>query len=185
MRLVDLVAIELEVTTGAPLVLLREHDAPHRVVPILVGGNEGVAIALAATGQHASRPLTHDLMATLVQSLDGHVDGVEVTELEDGHFVASLKVSGPTGELQIDTRPSDAIALAVRFGAPLFVSEAVLDEAGEIIPEALDDDAIEGELEEFREFLDDLYASDFANPGDPPSEIGGDEAGPDPESDSS
>lgn len=160
-KLVDLVGLHIEATSGAPLVLLREHDAPHRVLPIFVGGPEAAAIATALSGQLPPRPLTHDVMAALVETLDGHIDAVEVTDLRDGAFLAELAVSGPDGGRRLDTRPSDGIALAVRLGTPLFVSEAVLDEAGTVLAEAPDEEAIDQAVAEFRSFLDDLDASDF------------------------
>jgi len=160
-KLVDLVGLHIEATSGAPLVLLREHDAPHRVLPIFVGGPEAAAIATALSGQLPPRPLTHDVMAALVETLDGHIDAVEVTDLRDGAFLAELAVSGPDGGRRLDTRPSDGIALAVRLGTPLFVSEAVLDEAGTVLAEAPDEEAIDQAVAEFRSFLDDLDASEL------------------------
>ena len=166
MKKVDFAELAIESSTGAPLVLLREHDEPHRVLPIFIGGLEATAIALAVAGEAPPRPLTHDLMATLVESLDGHVDAAEVTELRDGSFLARLAVHGPAGDHYVDTRPSDAIALAMRVGAPLFVSESVLDEAGTLPApddeDALDTEAIDEAVEEFRTFLDDVDPSQFA-----------------------
>jgi bifunctional DNase/RNase len=161
MLLVDLVAIQVDAGTGAALLVLREHDSPHRLLPISIGGEAATSIAFAASGQSAPRPLTHDLMATLVQSFEGHLDAVEVTDLRDGTFIASLALSGPIGERHIDTRPSDAIALAVRLDAPLYVSEHVLDQAGSLPPIELDDEAIDAEVDEFRTLLDHLDPSDF------------------------
>lgn len=166
MFLVDLVEIQMDPVSGACLLVLREHDAPNRLLPIVVGGAEAASIAIAAQGQILPRPMTHDLMATLVQSFDGQLDAVEVTDFRDGAFLATLAVSGPTGELRLDTRPSDAIALAVRLHAPLYVSERVFDEAG-TFPEpegaaVLDDDQIDAEVDQFRGFLADLDPADFA-----------------------
>jgi len=163
MKLVELVGLHIEETSGAPLVLLREHDAPHRVVPIFVGGPEAASIAVGLSGQPSPRPLTHDVMASLVDSLDARVQAVEVTDLRDGAFLATISVTGPTGEHRLDTRPSDAIALAVRLGAPLFVSDEVLEEAGAVIRAATDDAAIDEKLAEFRDFLDELDPADFAD----------------------
>jgi bifunctional DNase/RNase len=159
---VDLIGLHVEAASGAPLVLLREHDAPHRVLPISVGGHEAAAIAFALSGTVPPRPLTHDLMAALVRSLDAQVDALEVTELrDDGAFLAELAVSGSSGGHRLDTRPSDGIALALRLGVPVFASEAVLDAAGTILSEAPDEAAIDDAVAEFRSLLDDLDPSDF------------------------
>lgn len=166
---VDLVGLHLDASSGAPLVLLREHDEPHRVLPILVGGAEAAAIALALDGELSRRPATHDLLATLVETLDAHIERVEVTRLRDGAFLAELAVSGPTGERRLDSRPSDAIALALRVDAPLFVSATVLDEAGAILTEAPDDETIDEEVAQFRSFLDGLDPAQFQ--ADPIAEL--------------
>src|SRR5918994_5113954 len=151
---VDLIGLTLEAGSGAPVVLLREHDVPRRVLPIFVGPTEATAIALAFSGQLPPRPLTHDLLAVLVETLHAHVERVEVTELRDGTFFAELALSGPTGQRRLDSRPSDAIALAVRVDAPLFVSGAVLDEAGATLAETLDERAIDEAVAQFPTALD-------------------------------
>lgn len=172
MKRVELAGLVVEASSGAPVVVLREHDEPHRLLSIFVGGPEATAIAIAASGQIMPRPLTFDVMATLMQSLDGSIDAAEITELSDGAYLASLTVDGPNGRRWLDTRPSDAIALAVKVGAPLFVSEAVLDEAG-VVPEPepeperpLDEAAIDETVAEFRTFLDDVVPSQFAQAAD-------------------
>lgn len=175
MKRVDIAGLAVDSASGVPLVVLREVDAPHRMLPIAIGGLEAAAIAFAVSGQAPPRPLTHDLMAMLVERLDGHVDAVEVTTIADGTFHASLAMHGPTGSQQLDTRPSDAIALALRFGAPLFVADAVLDTAG-IVEQAapsgvadLDADQIDAMVDEFRSFLDTIDADEFArDTGDGP-----------------
>ncbi len=180
MQLVDLIGIQLDPSTGASVLVLREHEAPNRLLPIVVGSAEATSIAIAASGQHLARPMTHDLMATLVDSFDAHVDAAEVTELRDGSFLATLALSGPNGERRLDTRPSDAIALAVRMSAPLFVSEAVLDEAGTFPIVELDDDEIDAEVDDFRGFLAELDPADFLSDDEPvtgaePHDTGGTE----------
>jgi bifunctional DNase/RNase len=141
-KLVDLVGLHIESTSGAPLVLLREHEAPFRVVPIFVGAPEAVAIAAGMNGDVPGRPMTHDVMAGLIETLDAHVVAVEVTGLRNGAFLAELAVDGPHGARRVDSRPSDAIALAVRTGAPLFVADAVLEAAGSLILESTDEESI-------------------------------------------
>ena len=173
---VDIAGLQVEATTGAPVVLLREQEAPHRVLPIFIGGPEAAAIALALSAQTPPRPLTHDLMVSLVEQLDARVDRVEVTLLRDGVYFAELAVSGPQGAQRLDSRPSDAIALAVRVRAPLFVAEAVLDEAGAVVDmlsgQPPDEQAIEEQVAAFRSTLESL------DPGHLPTEGTG-ESGPD------
>jgi hypothetical protein len=176
MRSVELFALQFEATTGTPVVVLRELEAPHRVLPIVVGGLEATAIAVAISGQQPPRPLTHDLMAALVDTLGGRVESVTVTDVRDGTFLATLAITGADGEHRVDARPSDGIALAVRAGAPLYVADAVLEEAGTLVadlPEedtpALDEAAIEAELDRFRDFLAGVVdPSSFAEPHDRP-----------------
>lgn len=168
-RPVQILGVHLEPTSGTPLVLLREDDGPQRVLPIFVGHVEAAAIALALDGQTPPRPLTYDVMANLVLSLDGRVDRVEVTELRDGTFVAELAVTGPGGERRLDVRPSDAIALAVRVEAPVFVSDAVLDEAGTVLVEELDQEAIDAQVSEFRSLLDGFNPAEFGSDPGPAS----------------
>jgi bifunctional DNase/RNase len=168
MREVEVVGLALEATQGAPMVVLRETAQPHRVVPIFVGGTEAAAIGIALAGEVPARPLTLDLMAELVESFDARVERVEVTELRDGAFLAELAVIGPGGDQRLDSRPSDAIALALRLGAPLFVSDEVLEVAGtdlEVVP--VDEQDIDDQVAAFREELDDLDPADFTtDPGD-------------------
>ncbi|MEX2626833.1 MAG: bifunctional nuclease family protein [Ilumatobacteraceae bacterium] len=193
MKRVDVAALAVETSSGNPVVVLREHDPPHRLLSIFVGGPEATSIALAASGQESPRPLTHDLMATLLGSLDTAIDSAEITELSDGAFLSTLALHGPAGEQRLDSRPSDAIALAVRAGAPLYVSEAVLDEAG-VLPTEQPDETVPGEtvpgepvldeteidqaVDEFRAFLDGVEPEHFAadadagdpdDPGSPPA----------------
>ena len=169
MLLVNLIGIQMDPDTGAAVLVLREHEAPNRLLPIIVGSAEATSIAIAASGQHVPRPMTHDLMATLVDSLDAHVDAVEVTELRDGSFLANLSLSGPMGERRLDTRPSDAIALAMRLNAPLYVSEDVLDEAGTLPIVELDDDDIDEAVGKFRDFLAEVAPADFVTELPPPT----------------
>ena len=124
MREVELAGIALEATTGTPVVVLREESAPNRLLHIFVGPLEAASIAMAASGQIPPRPQTHDLMVTLVEELGGRVDAVEVTELDEGSFLARLNIEGPGGRRFVDSRPSDAIALAVRLGAEAVTADA-------------------------------------------------------------
>ncbi len=147
--------LHVEASSGLPVLILREHDEPHRVLPIFIGTPEATSILLALSGQEPPRPLAHDLMSSLLDHLEATVESVEVTGLSGGTFLAELTVSGPTGGHRLDSRPSDGIALAVRVGAPLFVSEDVLDEAGTIVTDVTDDEAIDEAVERFRAQLEE------------------------------
>jgi len=149
-----------------PVVLLTPLDpapGPRTLVPIWVGSQEAASISVAISGQEAPRPLSHDLMQRLLVVLGASVDRVEVTRIEDGTFYAELHLATTTGSVTLDCRPSDAIALGARVGAPLFVADAVLADAG--IPEddavEQDDEDPEEKVEEFRRFLDDVDPEDF------------------------
>ena len=165
MKAVDLVALDLEPTSRTPVLVLREQEPPHRVLPIFVGGPEAVAIVLALRGESFPRPLTHDLLASLIDCVDARVDHVEVTALREGTFLAELALEARIGERSIDSRPSDAIALALRVHVPLFVSEAVLDEAGALVRGPTDRDEIEEDVSRFRAFLDDVDPARFEGSG--------------------
>jgi bifunctional DNase/RNase len=190
MRQVEITGIALEATTGAPLVVLQETSAPHRAVPIFVGGPEAASIGLALTGETPDRPLTHDLMADLVELFQARVDRVDVTAMRDGAFLAEMTVSGPGGDRRLDTRPSDAIALALRLDAPLYVSDEVLEAAGSIFEvtsdddtpglladtEPLDDEAIDAAVAAFRDELDMIDPASFdvdpiVDPSDDPEDF--------------
>jgi bifunctional DNase/RNase len=191
MRQVEITGIALEATTGAPLVVLQETDEPHRTIPIFIGGTEAAAIGLALAGETPDRPLTHDVMAELVELLHARVDRVDVTELRDGAFLAEMTVSGPGGDQRLDTRPSDAIALALRVDAPLYVSDDVLEVAGSMFElaaddatsddatsddtEVLDDDAIDAAVAAFRAELDDVDPASFGTEPRPESTDDSDE----------
>ena len=134
------------------------------VLPIWIGIQEASSILIAVSGEAAPRPLTHDLMKTLIDSVGATVERIEVTRIEDGTFYAELSLSTPNGPLVLDARPSDAVALAARTQAPLFVADEVLEKAG--IPAAFADFTEAGsdsdeKLAEFRRFLEDVNPEDF------------------------
>lgn len=172
MEPVDIFAVAVDATTGAPMVVLRERTDPHRLLPIFIGGPEAASIATTVSGIDAARPLTHDLVITILDAVHAEIESAEVTELRDGAFIAQLNLRSHEGEHHLDTRPSDAIALAARAGAPVLVDKAVLDEAGTLDPTSDIDEAVE----EFRSFLDDVDPSHFGET--PLSEFDADEEPP-------
>lgn len=136
---------------------LLEDPGVGRVLPVWIGAQEATSILIAVEGQQAPRPLSHDLITTLFGTLGAKVERVDVTRIEDGTFFAELTLSTPTGPQILDSRPSDAIALAVRINAPIFADESVLEQAGIELK-----DEEETEVERFRQFLDEVSPADFA-----------------------
>jgi bifunctional DNase/RNase len=112
--------------SNAPVVVLRECAEPSRVLSIHIGAPEAAAIAMALTGHVPPRPLVHDAMATVVERLGAAIAAAEVTAVRHGSYVARLVIARPEGPDHLDVRASDAIALAVRVGAPVLVAEDVL-----------------------------------------------------------
>jgi uncharacterized protein len=155
----SLIGVRVEVPTNQPIVLLREEGGT-RFLPIFIGSPEATAIVYALQGMETPRPMTHDLFKTVLDGLAVTVERVEITALQDGTFYAEIELDREGTKSRISSRPSDAIALAVRFGAevPIYADEAVLDEAG-VLFEA---DEEEHEVEQFREFLDNITPEDFA-----------------------
>jgi bifunctional DNase/RNase len=114
---------------GTCAIVLREVDG-ERFLPVVIGLLEAQAIAVRIQGMPTPRPLTHDLLSTLVTALHGKVIRVTIDNVREGTFFASLEIDDNGNIIKLDSRPSDAIAVAVRAGAPIFVSEAVMDAAG-------------------------------------------------------
>lgn len=151
----ELTGVRVELPSNQPIVLLREREG-ERYLPIWIGAAEAAAIALALQGVVTPRPMTHDLLRTILEDLAVQVRRIEVTELRDATFFALIQLNRHGEDHQVSSRPSDAIALAVRMSVPIFVSEDVLNEASILIP---GDE--EEEVEKFREFLDNISPEDF------------------------
>jgi uncharacterized protein len=160
----ELLGVRLELPANAPVVLLREQGGEQRVLPIYIGPEEAKAIALALEGVVPPRPLTHDLLRDVLGALEVSVVRVSVTSLEDRTFFAELELRVDGRTVRVSSRPSDAIALAVRVDAPIYAAEEVLDEAAAPQEDA-DEDGQEQEeiVEEFREFIDQVNPEDFAS----------------------
>ena len=152
----DLVGVRIELPTNQPIVLLRESQGK-RYLAIWIGAMEATAIAYALEGVATPRPFTHDLLRITTEVLGAQVARVTVTELRDSVYYADLVFSQGDREHRVSSRPSDAIALAARTGAPLFATSQVLEDAGIEIK----DEEQEAEIEKFREFLEDLSPEDF------------------------
>lgn len=154
--------MRVELPANTPVVMLRETDEGRgRVLPILIGGPEAAAIHAALEGIVPPRPLTHDLAVVLLATLGARLDKVVITEVRDHTFYAELHLRTDSCEAVVSSRPSDAIAIAVRTGSPIFATESLLDEAAVEMSETEDGDDEEAILDEFRDFLDDVRPEDF------------------------
>ena len=161
-----LVGVRVELPGNQPIVLLKEREG-ERYLPIWIGTSEATAIAFALQGVVTARPMTHDLMKTMLEELAVNVSKILITELREGTFYATIEMGKNGSGLEISSRPSDAIALAVRLGVPIFAHEDVLTEASIVIRE---DEEQEEEVEKFREFLDQVRPEDFIGEEGPPEE---------------
>ena len=158
----ELLGVRVEMPANTPMLLLRESDGRHRLLPIYIGSPEASAIHYALEGVEPPRPLTHDLFLNVLAELGTSVTRVVITELRDRTYFAELHLATPTGERIISARPSDAIALAVRCGADLFASNDLIDQVGqEPVPES-DDDAAEI-IDEFKDFIENVSPEDFGS----------------------
>ncbi len=156
----DVVGVRVELPSNQPIVLLREKGGS-RYLPIWIGASEATAIATALEGIKPPRPLTHDLMRSVIDAVGALAVRVVITEMRDSVFYADLALDVSGEEVQISSRPSDAIALAVRTGTPVFTIPGVLEEAGVHFEE--DDE--EEEVARFREFLEEATVEDFLGGG--------------------
>ena len=156
----SLVGVRVEVPTNQPIVLLREQEGP-RFLPIFIGTPEATAIVYALQGMDTPRPMTHDLFKSVLDDLAAHLEKVEITELHEGTFYAVIEIVQNGMKKRISSRPSDAIALALRCDSevPIFADDAVLDEAGVVFDSEEEEDQ---QVREFREFLENVTPEDFA-----------------------
>jgi uncharacterized protein len=152
---VSLVGVRVELPSNQPIVLLKEADGD-RYLPIWIGAVEATAIAFALQGIETPRPMTHDLMRDILQQSDITVERILISELVEQTFFAVIRMTTNGRVTEVSSRPSDAIALAVRISAPIFAAEEVLEQAG---IELRDDEEVE--VEKFREFLDQVTPEDF------------------------
>lgn len=152
--------IALDAVSRSPVILLRDTE-DRRALPIYIGPDQAKSIISALENQTAPRPLTHDLFVNMMDEWDMTLERVVIHSLRDSTFYALLTVSQQEERKEIDARPSDAIAIALRMDAPIWVMEEVIADAS--IP--VDRDADEAEKQAFHEFLADISPSDFAQRG--------------------
>lgn len=153
-------SIRLDTVTNQPVIILRQTGTA-RLLPIWIGSCEATAIALELEGVKSSRPMTHDLLVAMIEALGAGIESVMIKDMVEGTYYAVINLTGADAKHEIDSRPSDAIALAVRTGCPIYVSsklaDGMLDVSGESEPRG---DARE-DMEEWRHFLENLKPGDF------------------------
>ncbi len=143
---VDILGLSTSPSSAGAYALILKETNGKRKLPIIIGAFEAQSIALELEGMKPPRPLTHDLMRNIIDTFAVSLNEVCINELRDGTFYAKLTIEGLSETQEIDSRPSDAIALAVRYGAPIFVGEEVLNEAGVVSED--EDDVVEEAVKE-------------------------------------
>ena len=155
--------VSFDLVGKQPIVLLKTADG-NKFLPIWIGHPEAAAILMRLQGATTPRPMTHDLFTDTLAQLDAQVARVCVTELRENTFYATVTIQRNGAEIEIDSRPSDAIALAVRADAPIFADDRVIEESAiEFEGEEINEDEI---VDEFRKFLDQVTPDEFAVEGE-------------------
>jgi bifunctional DNase/RNase len=152
--------INLDLFSSSPIVILKVEDE-NRYLPIWIGQPEARSILMKLQNQEFSRPLTHDLTVNLVAELGGSMERVTVTELRDSTFFATISVQIDGRTVEIDSRPSDAIALAVRAGAEIFAADEVIEEAAVVFEEAMEEAPEDEVVDKFKDWMNRVSPEDF------------------------
>jgi bifunctional DNase/RNase len=151
--------VSFDMVGKQPIVLLKTRDG-NKFLPIWIGHPEAAAILMKLQGANTPRPMTHDLMDDMLEKLQAECTRVSVTELRENTFYASIQLRIDGREVEIDSRPSDALALAVRTQAPIFAHEDVIAESAIEFEHEVEDQ--EDVVDKFKEFLDNVSPEDFA-----------------------
>jgi uncharacterized protein len=155
--------VSFDMVGKQPIVLLKAVDT-NKFLPIWIGHPEAAAILMKLQGASTPRPMAHDLLADMLEQLEAKCERISVTELRDNTFYATITISVNGSEMEIDSRPSDAIALAVRTSAPIFAAEDVIEESSIEFEHEVEDQ--EEVVERFKDFLDEVTPEDFAAEGE-------------------
>jgi bifunctional DNase/RNase len=154
--------VSFDLVGKQPIVLLKTADG-NKFLPIWIGHPEAAAILMKLQSQAPPRPMTHDLLSDMLEQLEAQVVRITVTELRENTFYAQITVQQDGREIEVDSRPSDAIALAIRAEAPIFAADRVIEESAiEFEGEDVDQDQLDAEVAKFRNFLDEVTPEDFA-----------------------
>jgi uncharacterized protein len=155
----DIYGVSFDLVGKQPIVLLKTKDG-NRYLPIWIGQSEAAAILMKLQGAATPRPMTHDLLTEILSELDARVTRITVTELRENTFYAQVTVQLDGTEVEVDSRPSDAIALAIRAEAPIFAADQVIEESAiEFEGDEVNEEEI---VSEFKRFLEDVSPEQFA-----------------------
>lgn len=160
MQEMSIYGVSFDVGAKQPIVLLKTVN-DNKFLPIWIGSSEATAILMKLQGVETPRPMTHDLLSSVVAGLDAEIARITVTELRDNTFFALITLRVQATEIEIDSRPSDALALAVRANAPIYVADQVIEESALNIAEGQPGET-EDVVEAFKAFLDEVNPEDFA-----------------------
>src|SRR5256714_13288600 len=154
--------VSFDLVGKQPIVLLKTAEG-NKFLPIWIGHPEAAAILMKLQNASTPRPMTHDLVADILGQLNAEVVRITVTELRENTFFAQITVQLDGSEIEVDSRPSDAIALAIRAEAPIFAADRVIEESAiEFEGEEVTEEEIEEKVTEFKQFLDQVTPDQFA-----------------------
>ena len=154
--------VSFDLVGKQPIVLLKTADG-NKFLPIWIGHPEAAAILMKLQSQESPRPMTHDLLSDMLEQLGAQVLRITVTEMRENTYYAQITVQQDGTELEIDSRPSDAIALAIRAEAPIFAADRVIEESAiEFEGDEVDEERLEAEVAKFKHFLDEVTPDQFA-----------------------
>lgn len=159
-----MINVQVDIPGNTPVLVLREVAGAGRLVPIFIGHAEASAISFGLEGMVTPRPLTHDLFCQAIEHLGATLASVEITKVDGGTFFAELILKVADAESRLSARPSDAVALALRFRCPIWVADSVVETAGMLPDDEPDGSGDGGDVvEEFRAFIDNVNPEDFAS----------------------
>ncbi len=162
MQEMHIYGVSFDLVGKQPIVLLKTADG-NKFLPIWIGHPEAAAILMKLQSQAPPRPMTHDLVSDMLEQLGAQIVRITVTELRENTFYAQITVAQDGQEIEVDSRPSDAIALAIRAEAPIFAADRVIEESAiEFEGEEVDEEQLEAEVSKFRNFLDEVTPDQFA-----------------------
>jgi bifunctional DNase/RNase len=162
MQEMSIYGVSFDLVGKQPIVLLKTAEG-NKFLPIWIGHPEAAAILMKLQSQAPPRPMTHDLVTDMLEQLGAQVVRITVTELRENTFYAQITVQLDGSEIEVDSRPSDAIALAIRAEAPIFAADRVIEESAiEFEGEGVPEEEIEERISEFKQFLDEVTPDQFA-----------------------